>query len=217
VVDVAKPLKFLEIMNPFEKEKIAAFIKQFDSIPKERQAVLDALSIAIADSQTKYQTVNLLYVCTHNSRRSHFGQVAGSLAAAYFGFDMVQCYSAGTEVTAMNSNAVNALIDFGFSVTSDNATNNPLYTFEMDSVNPIQCFSKCFDDGSIPKGNVIAIMTCTDAEQNCPFIPGAIRRIPLPYNDPKQSDGSGKEQEVYADRFQQILTEALYVFSTFKM
>jgi protein-tyrosine phosphatase/arsenate reductase len=216
VVDVAKPLKFLEVMNPFVKEKIAALIKQFDSIPKARQAVLDTLSTAIADSQTKNQTANLLYVCTHNSRRSHFGQVAGTLAAAYFDFDPVQCYSAGTEVTAMNRNAVNALIDFGFSVSSDNTTNNPLYTFGMDSINPIQCFSKRFDDASIPKGNVIAIMTCTDAEQNCPFIPGAIRRIPLPYNDPKQSDGSGKEQAVYADRFQQILTEALYVFSSLK-
>jgi protein-tyrosine phosphatase/arsenate reductase len=195
---------------------MAALIKHFDAIPKERQAVLDTLRTAISDTIEKSKAANLLYVCTHNSRRSHFGQVAGTLAAAYFDFDPVQCYSAGTEVTAMNRNAVNALIDFGFSVSSDNTTNNPLYTFEMGSINPIQCFSKRFDDATIPKGNVIAIMTCTDAEQNCPFIPGAVCRIPLPYNDPKQSDGSGKEQAVYAERFQQILTEALYVFSSLK-
>lgn len=203
-------------MNPFVKGKIAALITHFDSIPSERQTVLDTLSIAIADSLAKNKAVNLLYVCTHNSRRSHFGQVAGTLAAAYFGFDFVQCFSAGTEVTAMNSNAVNALVDFGFSMSSDNTANNPLYTFETESINPIQCFSKRFDDASIPKENVMAIMTCTDAEQNCPFIPGALRRIPLPYNDPKQIDGSGKEQEVYAERFQQILTESLYVFSSLK-
>lgn len=199
-------------MNPFVKGKIAALITHFDSIPSERKVILDELQDAISDSLNKNQAANLLYVCTHNSRRSHFGQVAGTLAAAYFGFDFVQCFSAGTEVTAMNSNAVNALVDFGFSMSSDNTANNPLYTFETESINPIQCFSKRFDDASIPKENVMAIMTCTDAEQNCPFIPGALRRIPLPYNDPKQSDGSGKEQEVYAERFEQILIEFLYVF-----
>lgn len=203
-------------MNPIVEGKIAGLITQFDTIPKERQAILDTLRSAIAESIEKSQAANLLYVCTHNSRRSHFGQVAGTLAAAYFGFDSVQCFSAGTEVTAMNANAVNALVEFGFSVSANDNADNPVYTFELEAVPSIQCFSKRFDDESIPKGNVIAIMTCTDAEQNCPFIPGAVRRIPLPYNDPKQSDGSGKEQDVYAERFQQILTEALYVFSGIK-
>lgn len=203
-------------MNPLLKGKISPLITRFDSIPSERKVILDELRDAISDSLNKNQAANLLYVCTHNSRRSHFGQVAGTLAAAYFGFDFVQCFSAGTEVTAMNSNAVNALVDFGFTVSAYDANDNPVYSFELESVPIIKCFSKRFDDESIPKGNVIAIMTCTDAEQNCPFIPGAIRRIPLPYNDPKQSDGSGKEQEVYSERFQQILTEALYVFSGLK-
>lgn len=203
-------------MNTIVKGKIAALIAQFDTIPKERQLILDGLRAAIADSLSKNSAAHLLYVCTHNSRRSHFGQVAGTLAAAYYGFESVQCFSAGTEVTVMNTNAVNALVDFGFSVSKNDNAENPVYTFELESVPPIQCFSKRFDDATIPKGNVIAIMTCTDAEQNCPFIPGAVRRIPLPYNDPKQSDGSGKEQEVYAERFQQILTEALYVFSGIK-
>lgn len=203
-------------MNQNVNAKITELLTQFDTIPKERQAILNVLREAIADSLNKNSSAYLLYVCTHNSRRSHFGQVAGSLAAAYFGFYSVQCFSAGTEVTAMNKNAVNALVDFGFSVSENDTTDNPLHTFELDAVPTIKCFSKRFDHVSIPKGNVIAIMTCTDAEQNCPFIPGAVRRIPLPYNDPKQSDGSGKEQEVYAERFQQILTEAFYVFSTLK-
>lgn len=203
-------------MNPIIEGKIATLSTRFDAIPKERQAILDGLREAITDSLVKHHSAHLLYVCTHNSRRSHFGQVAGTLAAAYYGFESIQCFSAGTEVTAMNSNAVNALVDFGFSVSANDATDNPVYTFEQEAVPSIECFSKRFDDASIPKGNVIAIMTCTDAEQNCPFIPGAVRRIPLPYNDPKQSDGSGKEQEVYAERFQQILTEALYVFSGIK-
>jgi arsenate reductase (thioredoxin) len=215
VVAVAKT-KIIDLMNPIVQGKMAALIKHFDAIPKDRQVILNRLSEAISDSLHKHHAAHLLYVCTHNSRRSHFGQVAGSLAAAYFGFENIQCFSAGTEVTAMNTNAVNALVDFGFSVSTNDTTDNPLYTLDLEAVPPIQCFSKRFDDASIPKGNVIDIMTCADAEQNCPFIPGAVCRIPLPYNDPKQSDGSGKEQAVYAERFQQILTEALYVFSSLK-
>jgi len=200
-------------MNQNVKAIITELITRFDTIPKERQVILDDLRDAIANSLDKNQVANLLYVCTHNSRRSHFGQVAGILAAAYFGIERISCFSAGTEVTAMNKNAVKALLGFGFTVSANDVIDNPVYSFELESMSIINCFSKRFDDASIPNENVIAIMTCTDAEQNCPFIPGAVRRIPLPYNDPKQSDGSGKEQEVYAERFQQILTEALYVFS----
>ena len=81
-MDVAKPLKFLEMMNPLLKGKISPLITRFDSIPSERKVILDELRDAISDSLNKNQAANLLYVCTHNSRRSHFGQVAGTLAAA---------------------------------------------------------------------------------------------------------------------------------------
>lgn len=203
-------------MNQIIKHRIVALTQQFDRIPKERQAILAQLGYAIVDSLDKHKAVNLLFVCTHNSRRSHFGQVAGTLAAAYFEQRSIQSYSAGTEVTAMNMNAVKALVDFGFSASKSEGTDNPLYTFEMEGEPAVQCFSKRFDDASIPKENVIAVMTCTDAEQNCPFIPGAAYRIGLPYQDPKMSDGSGLEQPVYMERFQQILTEVLYTFSYLK-
>ncbi|MES2477458.1 MAG: protein-tyrosine-phosphatase [Bacteroidota bacterium] len=200
-------------MNEMIKDEIFQLMQQLSSISEQRRVMLDTLTSAVKESLSKHNTVNLLYVCTHNSRRSHFGQVAGALAAAYFGVDSVKCYSAGTEVTAMNHNAVKTLIDFGFSVSQSGDEKNQNYTFDAEGVLPINCFSKRFDDDSIPKDNVIAIMTCTDAEQNCPFIPGAVCRIALPYQDPKQSDGTGMEQQVYAERFRQILGEALYVFS----
>lgn len=192
---------------------MSQLMQQLGSISEERRERLDTLISAVNESLSKHNTANLLYVCTHNSRRSHFGQVAGTLAAAYFGLDSIRCYSAGTEVTAMNHNAVKTLTDFGFSVSLAGDENNQKYTFDAEGILPINCFSKRFDDESIPRDNVIAIMTCTEAEQNCPFIPGAVRRIALPYQDPKQSDGTGMERQVYAERFRQILGEALYVFS----
>jgi arsenate reductase len=55
-------------------------------------------------------------------------------------------------------------------------------------------------------------MTCTHADQNCPFIPGAVR-IALPYEDPKAFDDTDQEGAKYAERCRQIARELLYAFS----
>jgi arsenate reductase len=55
-------------------------------------------------------------------------------------------------------------------------------------------------------------MTCSDADENCPFIPGTEKRIPLTYEDPKSFDNTDKESEMYDKRSLQIASELLYVF-----
>ena len=59
-------------------------------------------------------------------------------------------------------------------------------------------------------------MTCSDADQNCPVVLGAEKRISLPYVDPKISDGTPEESKVYDERCLQIAIEQLYVFSKIK-
>jgi hypothetical protein len=56
-------------------------------------------------------------------------------------------------------------------------------------------------------------MTCGDAEENCPFIPGVELRIATTYNDPKAFDGTSQAAEKYKERCLQIALETLYVFS----
>ena len=56
-------------------------------------------------------------------------------------------------------------------------------------------------------------MTCGDAEENCPFIPGVELRIATTYEDPKRSDGTPLQEQTYLERFKQIATEVLYAFS----
>jgi arsenate reductase len=58
-------------------------------------------------------------------------------------------------------------------------------------------------------------MTCTHADENCPFIPGATR-ISLPYEDPKAFDGTPEEEAIYAERCRQIARELLFAFSQVK-
>jgi arsenate reductase len=36
-------------------------------------------------------------------------------------------------------------------------------------------------------------MTCSEADKNCPIVLGALDRISLPYNDPKEADGTPEE------------------------
>ena len=54
-------------------------------------------------------------------------------------------------------------------------------------------------------------MTCSQADAGCPFIPGASTRISLPYDDPKEADGTPQEAERYDERLRQIGRELFFV------
>jgi hypothetical protein len=56
-------------------------------------------------------------------------------------------------------------------------------------------------------------MTCSDAEENCPFIPGVDFRIATTYDDPKVSDNTSMQDSTYDERCRQIAREVFYVFS----
>ncbi|MGB5364461.1 MAG: protein-tyrosine-phosphatase, partial [Aureibaculum sp.] len=51
------------------------------------------------------------------------------------------------------------------------------------------------------------------AEENCPFIAGAEKRIPITYEDPKEFDNTSQQAEKYMERNMQIANEMFYVFS----
>lgn len=193
-------------------------IGSFDSIPSERKNALEKISQFIQKKLAEGKTINVIYVCTHNSRRSHFGQIWGKTAASYFGIKNVNTYSAGTQATAFNSNAIKAIRKAGFKVSSrDEDVTNPHYTIVYNKEEePIICYSKTYEDHSVPKEELCAIMTCTQADGNCPFIPRTELRISCPYDDPKEFDGMPQQDEKYNERCRQIAIENLYVFSLIK-
>jgi arsenate reductase len=60
-------------------------------------------------------------------------------------------------------------------------------------------------------------MTCSQADGGCPFIAGAEKRIPITtFEDPKISDNTPQQSQVYAERSLQIASEMFYVFSKIK-
>lgn len=192
-------------------------IQEFGSIPKERKELLGKLPDYIISKQQQNKSSNLVYICTHNSRRSHFGQIWAQVAAHYYNIKNVHSFSGGTEATAFNINAINAIKRIGFDVRKTNEAINALYYIYFDeSEKPIECFSKVYNDVKNPDSEFAAIMTCSDAEENCPFIPGAELRTGTTYDDPKTFDNTPLQDTKYDERCKQIAIETFYVFSLIK-
>lgn len=192
-------------------------VSQFKDIPDNRKNLLEKIAHYISLKKENNQTINLVYICTHNSRRSHFGQIWAQVSANYYNINNVNSFSGGTEATTFNINAINAIKRVGFDVKQINETQNPTYHLVFNCTeNPIVCFSKVYDDAHNPQNNFAAIMTCSDAEENCPFIPGVELRIGTTYNDPKEFDNTPLQDEKYDERCAQIALETLYVFSKVK-
>lgn len=181
-------------------------------LPEQRKKVAENLINYLKEKLKKDESINLNFICTHNSRRSQFSQFWCQFAANHYGIDL-NSYSGGVEVTEFNIRAVKALKRSGINITG-NETQNPHYAAVYDERKPaLEMFSKLYDDPNNPAENFAAIMTCDHADENCPFIPGADARIPLRYEDPKAFDNTDLEEKMYDERSLQIASEMMYIFS----
>jgi arsenate reductase (thioredoxin) len=188
--------------------------KKFEQISDARKPILKQLTEFVSDRSKAGQVASLNFICTHNSRRSHISQIWAQTAAQYYGISNVQCYSGGTEATAFNPRAVNAMRDAGFDIQVIKDGSNPVYSVKFSNDAPaLTVFSKKYDDDYNPKKDFAAIMTCSHADENCPLVPGATRRIALTYDDPKDFDGTPLEAAKYAERVHEIGCEIFYAFS----
>lgn len=193
---------------------IERFKNDFQTIPSERKAVLHEISTYITAKRKKNESVQLNFICTHNSRRSHISQLWAQACAAYFQINSVSCFSGGTEATAFNPRAVNAMREVGFKIAPTDQTDNPRYEVRFSDTHPaLIVFSKVYNDPFNPASHFAAIMTCSQADENCPLVIGAENRISLPFNDPKDFDGTPIEAEKYWERVLEIGTEISYAFS----
>jgi len=192
----------------------------FSSLPtvsEERKQVLQPLVSYIQEKLNNKEVINLNFICTHNSRRSHLSQVWAQTMAFYYQVPNVYSYSGGTEATAMNSTVVDTLVDNGFRIQQLSNETNPIYAIKYAGNTPsIIGFSKKYDDDFNPASAFCAIMTCSQADEGCPFISGAEKRIPVTYEDPKLYDGTPYEKQKYLERSLQIAAEMQYAFSSVK-
>lgn len=202
------------MLYPTLRNLVVELEKEFSSIGADRLPILDKLTSYITSNKNRNEPINLIFICTHNSRRSHLSQIWAQTAAYVYGVKNVFCFSGGTEATAFNPRAARAMKEAGFNLTIEKEGDNPVYEVKFsEGTAPIKAFSKVYNDPFNPQKKFAAIMTCSHADENCPFIPGADVRIPLTYDDPKDFDGTPLEEEKYRERVREIGRELLFAFS----
>ena len=191
---------------------LIASIESLKVPSEERKIILQPLINYLKEKISASELIRLNFICTHNSRRSHLAQIWAQALAKYHGVPKVITYSGGTEATQIYPKIIETIMDQGFEVRQLSQESNPIYAIKYaDNQHPVIGFSKAYDDSFNPIGQFAAIMTCSQADQGCPFVAGTEKRIAVTYEDPKVSDGSLQEDHCYAQKSLEIASEMNYV------
>jgi len=188
-----------------------------DEISPARQEVLREVAVTIRRHLEADPHADLTFICTHNSRRSHLGQVWAQTAATVYELPAgrLRTFSGGTEVTACNIRTVRALRRAGLSIVEAEPNGgNPRYLVQYaEQEDPLLVFSKVYHQDGNPTSDYIALMCCSDADEKCPVVTGATERCALYYEDPKLADETPQEEAVYDQRCRQIAIEMFFMIA----
>ncbi len=194
-------------INPSILEKVLSF-----PISEERKELLLGAADTVYQHYKEKGKIQLVFVCTHNSRRSQLSEVLAILAAKQYNLS-ITTFSAGTEATSVHENTMLALKEVGVSYSTVQHENQTAYLLTSQAMGEKTLFSKTLQHESLPTQDFFAFMTCDQAAENCPFVPGAVKRIPLTYQDPKVSDSTPQALETYGKTATQILSEMMFIFA----
>jgi arsenate reductase len=111
----------------------------------------------------------ILFLCTHNSARS---QMAEGLLRHLAG-DRFEVHSAGTEAAHVRPLAIRAMGESGIDISGQESK-----TLEVYLGQPFE----------------YVITVCDEANEACPFFPGAKKRLHWSFEDPSRANGSEEEQ-----------------------
>ena len=172
---------------------------------------LEGIALAFA----KEEELKVNFICTHNSRRSHFSEILFRTAALHYGLNHVQTFSGGTEGTALYPAVAGSCNRFGFETREEEAYGQRAWkifhpALETQETTPI-LFSKVYNHESNPQEGYHAIMVCDSANEACPVVFGAKERHPLLFVDPKRSDGTEEQANVYDETLVLIAGELGYI------
>jgi arsenate reductase (thioredoxin) len=115
------------------------------------------------------EKTRVLFLCTPNSARS---QMAEGLLRDLAG-DQFEVMSAGTEATHVRPLAVRAMEEIGVDISGQESKTLDRY------------LDQPFD---------YVITVCDDANEACPFFPGAQNRLHWSFEDPSRAEGSDEER-----------------------
>ncbi len=120
-------------------------------------------------SATAGEKARVLFLCTHNSARS---QMAESLLRHLAG-DRFEAASVGTEATLVRPEAISVMAELGIDVSGQESKTLDRYLGEP------------FD---------YVVTVCDEANEACPFFPGAQERLHWSLPDPSSAGGAEEER-----------------------
>lgn len=192
---------------------ISERLNEFSQITRGRRRSLERLAALISGRAPAGSDKLIVFFCTHNSRRSQMAQIWAATAAHHFAVKGVIFQSAGILATKVDRRTIETLERVGFACKRADG-HNPLYTVQIGNPRQrIRLSSKTLPNSYQRPTNFIAVMTCSDADRECPIIDGASNRLTLCYDDPKVADGSPREADVYDQCCRSISRDLLYAFS----
>ena len=184
----------------------------FNAPPRsERIDLLESL----AQDLSQESNLRVNFICTHNSRRSHFCEILFRSAALHFGLKNVRTYSGGTEGTALFPEVAASFERHGFTAVSEDAEGQLAWKIFHSDLEKLEesplLFSKAYTHKVNPQENYHAVMVCDSANEACPIVFGATKRHPVLFVDPKRSDGTPEQSRVYDATLQDIASEMGFV------
>jgi hypothetical protein len=201
-------------MYPQIERYLAERVAEFSSISRTRQRTLTSLRRWVVARRDAGDTIRLMFLSHDNSRRSLMAQALALAASHNYGLDGLTSYSGGAEPTALNIRALGALRRAGFAAATRDDNANPSWMFRFDSdLDPVELFSKRLRHPSNPRKDLCAITISSEAEKAFKKVPGADVTISLHYKDPRKSDGTSDEVDVYDGCCAQIAREMAWVFA----
>lgn len=187
------------------KLQIERAMHALSSIKEGRIGILDGIARQIVIQRKKAGNVQIIFICTHNARRSQIAQALLTLTLAELNIKGIEVYSAGTEETQVPSQIGELFVAEGYTCgmeegklkLHEEGKELTLYSKKVEQIEGLE--------------DAIAVMVCDQADKMCPFITGVSARFALTYSDPKDQDGTPSESKAYKTCFRKILTEMSYL------
>lgn len=209
---MAESIPSRERLNPELRRHAESLAASSDQISQTHRLTGQKLADWLVANHRPGKPLDVIVVCTGNSRRSILGSTMGNVAAAYAGLPEIRFHSGGTDPTAFNPRTVKSLQAIGVEIEptggeaprGEPQTANPVYRLRWgadgDPAMTATEFSKRYDDAANPQAGFAAVMVCNEADHGCPVVAGAGLRLPMPYDDPKSHDDTPQEANAYAER-----------------
>lgn len=186
---------------------------EFVHVPDSTAMKLEEAGTYIINRLNTGKEASISFVCEHNSRKSHLGQIWTQMATQYYGIDNVKCYSGGTTPTYVNQRIIKVLENTGFQISEKGfAGKGPIYYLSYNKPSQgFEIFSKRYDHAMNPDTNYIAITLCYNPEECCPISGGADEQLTIPYEDLQPYDNTPLETKMYDEQCRSIARDMFYM------